>query len=195
MRPVTVTEFAKEREVSRARVYQWLDDGRISRLPEGGIDADDAHQKLGELLDRSKGARRDGNITSSAPAAGLDLQPQGGVERGEHPNGKEDSDYWAHKTRHAKFDAQLKEMTALERAGELISAEGVRKEGIEIARMVRNTILAMADELAPIVDPASPERAHKAIDDYVKKRVLGELTRRLDERAASTSREPAEALQ
>ena len=72
MRPLNKTQFARERGVSRARVYQWLEDGRIRELPDGEhagcIDADEAHAALGAMLDQSKGIRRNGNITSVAPA-------------------------------------------------------------------------------------------------------------------------------
>ncbi len=215
MRPVTVTEFAKERGVSRTRVYQWLDDGRIVRTEAGQIDADDAHARLDAMLDQAKGVRRDGNVTSTSPvvaavvpapgvagdvgkdlldgARGADARPGG--ERPEVPADRDDSGYWEHKTRSAKADAQLKEMQVLERAGALISAADVAVEAREALRMVRNALLAIPDRLAPAVDPASPSRAHKLLTTELQK-VIRELSDRLAQRAAEAApaREPETSL-
>lgn len=203
MRPVSVTEFAAERQVSRTRVYQWLADGRIARLDgTGQIDADDAHARLKAHLDQTKGIRRDGNVTSSGPAgaAAAGRREEGGDQRdlldasrhpperagaGAAPEEAEEG-YWQHKTRSAKADAELKEMQVLERAGALTSAEAVRKEASETARMLRNALLAIPDRLAPVLDPASPSRAHKLLTDELQK-VIRELIGRLDERAAGAA--------
>jgi hypothetical protein len=211
MRPVTVTEFSKERVVSRARVYQWLDDGRIQRLEDRSIDADDAHARLNALLDQSKGVRRDGNVTSTGPAAptaatakqdladqGTERRPDGeaSARKGDGPGARdEDSDYWDHRTRSAKADAQLKEMQVLERAGALTLAAGVAVEARETMRATRNALLAIPDRLAPVLDPASPSRAHKLLTEELQK-VIRELNDRLAGRAAeaSAAREPDAVL-
>ena len=67
MRPGTKTELARERGVHPSRVTQWKKDGRVIELPDGRVDLDDAHARLDASLDRSKGARRAGNITSISP--------------------------------------------------------------------------------------------------------------------------------
>ena len=64
MRPISKGDFAKERKVSAGRVSQWLADGRIVETEDGKIDADAAHASLDAALDRAKGMRRTGNVTS-----------------------------------------------------------------------------------------------------------------------------------
>jgi hypothetical protein len=213
MRPLTITEFAKERGVSRARVYQWIGDGRVLRLEGGGVDADAAHERLGAMLDQAKGVRRDGNITSQAPAsiaitdatvtAGLAANSAAAVSSvadpavgpgrasesglsdrkpGEGRTGSsDDAGYWESRARREKAEAQISEMKALQQAGLLTPALAVAREARETARALRNALLAIPDELAPVLDPASPSRAHRLLSDALT-RAIRECSERLDER-------------
>lgn len=214
MRPLTKAKFAAERGVSRTRVYQWIDDGRVQVIAEGPnkgkIDADVAHQVLGALLDQTKGVRRQGNITSETPPTSS-TQPDlvGGVsnskpdddsagsERASVPGGRESGEYWSHKTESEKYEVLQKKIRVLQTARALTSADGVRKERRETARSVRNALTAMVDRVAPVLDPGNPARAHKLLLGEVQKILLG-LRHDLDERAAGTgavSSEPTAALQ
>lgn len=102
------------------------------------------------------------------------------------PGTRDESGYWEHKARREKAEAQLSEMKALQAAGALVPAAAVAKEARETARGLRNMLQAMADQLAPVLDPASPSRAHKLLTDYTQK-VIREFCGRLDERAASAA--------
>lgn len=203
MRVVSVSEFARERGVSRTRVYQWIEDGRVKKLEGGGVDADEAHAALGQLLDQSKGIRRDGNVTSQGPAESAAEPDDGGdllvaqegddkpvaVERiGERParpdsTGRDDTDYWASKARREAAEAQLAEMRALQAAGALVPAAGVRKENTEIARGIRNAMLAIPDQASAVLNPADPAKCHKLLTDLIS-RVLRDFTGRLEQRGA-----------
>lgn len=210
MRAVTVTEFAKERGVSRARVYQWIEDGRVERLEDGRIDAEAAHAKLGATLDQAKGIRRDGNVTSQGPAllpaAASSERPtvqtsappasssdllggqEGGRGEGERgaPGGEPRGeggreDYWESKARREAAEAQLSEMRALKEAGALVPAAGVRKELAELARATRNAMLAIPDQASAVLNPADPAKCHKLLTDLIS-RALRDLTARLEAR-------------
>jgi len=205
MRAVSVTEFAKERRVSRARVYQWLEDGRVQRLEDGRIDAVAAHAKLGELLDQAKGIRRDGNVTSHSPANG-EARPTvqtsaspassgaedlpGGQEAGRTAPGGEPrgeggrEDYWESKARREAAEAQLSEMRARKEAGALVPAAGVRKELAELARATRNAMLAIPDQASAVLNPTDPAKCHKLLTDLIS-RALRDLSSRLEQRAAA----------
>jgi hypothetical protein len=50
-------------------VTQWLRNRQIEALADGKIDADAAHARLDATLDKTKGMRRKGNVTSRAPSA------------------------------------------------------------------------------------------------------------------------------
>jgi hypothetical protein len=203
MRLITKAQFARERDVHPSRVSQWLRDGRIAETTDGKIDADEAHARLNAHLDQTKGMRRDGNITSSGPSIGQQVPNAAGPSgelplraeaAGEKPDdsGSRD-DYWESKARREKAEAQLAEMKALAAAGALVPSAGVRKEAAETARRMRNALLAIADRLAPVLDPASPARAHKLLTSELQK-VLRELSGGLEERAATAAREPDPAL-
>jgi hypothetical protein len=232
MRAVSVTEFAKERHVSRARVYQWIGDGRVERLEDGSIDADAAHAKLGATLDQAKGIRRDGNVTSQGPASPgassaaangerpIQMSGSGngspagdllggqrdegdargpGTERSGKPEsvGRDDTGYWESKARREAAEAQMAEMRAMQAAGALVPAAGVRKELAALARATRNAMLSIPDRVSPVLDPANPARAHKLLTDEIGK-ALRELSARLErERAAADpeAAEPERALQ
>lgn len=240
MRVVTVSEFARERGVSRTRVYQWIEDGRVKKLEGGGVDADAAHAALGQMLDQSKGIRRDGNVTSQGPApapapapaaaAPGDPQAQGesaavqtsaraaggedllggqegeqraapaerGGDRPARPEGagRDDTGYWESKARREAAEAQLAEMRALQAAGALVPAAGVKKETAELARATRNAMLAIPDQAAAVLNPADPAKCHKLLTDLIS-RALRDLNERLEQRAAADpgAAEPERALQ
>lgn len=205
MRPGSVTDLARERNVSRTRVYQWLEEKRFERLPDGKIDLDDAHARLDASLDQTKGVRRDGNITSAAPStdtsataaapgaatSAAPASPQPDLLQGaiaavpSATSARDDQVDWEARKRKDRADAQLAEMKALKEAGALTSTAAVQKEAMEVARQVRNSMLAIADRIAPVLDPANPARAHKLLTDEIQK-ALRELRAGLEQRAAAT---------
>jgi len=195
-------DFAAQRGVHPSRVSQWKRQGRLVLSADGRIDVEASHARLNASLDKAKGERRDGNITSiaPAPAATAASEPSaGGNGKAQDDQGsgsqKDDSGYWQHKARREKAEAELSELRALQAAGALISSAGVKRERAETARKVRNAMLAIPDRIAPVVDPANPARAHKLITDEIQK-ALRELSTELEERAAAAARadESAEAL-
>ena len=181
MRRVTQADFAREREpeVSRQRVGQWVDQGLIVLGSDGLLDADEAHARLDASLDESKGIRRAGNITSKAPGEG-----RAAVDAQDQPADREA--YWDSRRRREAAEASISEAKALQLAGSLVSAAGVEKENGEIARDLRNAMLAIPDRLAQVLDPANPARAHKLLTDEISK-ALRECTSRLEQRAAESA--------
>lgn len=215
MRAITKAQFARERNFSRTRLYQLIDDGRVQVLEDGRIDADDAHARLDANLDQSKGIRRTGNVTSSGPGNAMQsLLPEpgrsdeaaissreqtpdesGGEAAGDQKvTSRDDSGYWAHKARREKAEAEMAEMKALQAAGALVSASAIRKEAIATAREFRNALLAIPDRVASVLDPANPQRAHKLLTSEIVKVLRGygsELERRAVEAAGTEEREAA----
>jgi len=199
-------DFAAMRGVDPSRVSQWKRQGRLILDADGKIDAAATNAALDASLDQVKGARRSGNVTSSTPAPGpaggnghaLPLEGPAGRQPdvGDRGHGaKADSDYWAHKSTREKAEAQLSSMRALREAGALTAVAGVRKEWADLARKLRNDLLAIPDRTAQVLDPTNPARAHKLLTDEIT-RALNELRIGLEERAASAARadEPEEAL-
>jgi hypothetical protein len=202
MRPLTKTEFSKERKVSRARVYQWVDDGRVVVLEDGRVDADASNALLDASLDQAKGIRRDGNITSTssvpeAPAPGVqpELLPKPADKPDSANAARDDKSYWADKAREQKAVASLAEMKMLKEAGALVPSAGVRKAESEAARGIRNRMLAIPDRTAPVLaSMTNPTQIHKYLTDEIQK-ALREFCAELEQRAAAAAgadeREPA----
>ena len=190
MRPLTKTEFAKERKVSRARVYQYIDDGRVLVLVDGRIDADDAHARLDASLDQTKGVRAGGNVTSIAPTSTQGQIALPAPEKPDEPAAKAPKDAalvdWQSRARKDRADAQLAEMKVLKEAGALVSAAGVRKVAAETARQLRNMMLAIPDRISSVLDSGNPARAHKLMTDEIQK-VLREFSTELEQRAAAAA--------
>lgn len=210
MRAITKAAFARERKVHASRVTQWIRDGRVVVLIDGSVDADESHARLDNTLDLTKGVRGVGNVTSSspqtntsamAPAPGAAVSAAPGMPAGDLLQGTEsaaadrapsssssrdDQVDWEARKRKDRADAQLAEMKALKEAGALTSTAAVQKEAMEVARQVRNSMLAIADRIAPVLDPANPARAHKLLTDEIQK-ALRELRVGLEQRAAAAS--------
>ena len=185
-------DFAARRGVDPSRVSQWKRQGRLVLDAEGKIDAEASDAALNTSLDQAKGLRRGGNITSSAPTSGV---PQSEIPIGEGaPRTKNDKSYWADKAREQAAVATLAEMKALQQAGALVPAAGVRKAAAETARSLRNAMLAIPDRISPVLDPGNPARAHKLLTDEIQK-ALRELSSELEQRATTAAgadeREPA----
>ncbi len=190
MRPITKTQFSKERQVSRARVYQWIEDGRVQALEDGKIDADAAHATLDAALDQTKGVRREGNITSTAPEANGAAQPELPIADKDKPTAARpgaDKSYWDDKAREQKAVATMAEMKALKEAGALVSAAGVKKEATSVARSLRNALQAIPDRTAPVLaSMTSPSAIHKYLTDE-QNRVVDEFCAGLEQRAADVA--------
>jgi len=194
-------DFAAQRGVHPSRVSQWKRQGRLVLNSNGRIDVEASHAKLNASLDKAKGERRDGNVTSSAPAQALAMPSEPAVggngkvpdEQGVSP--RDDSGYWQHKARREKAEAELSEIKALQAAGAVTPTAGVRREWTDLGRKLRNGMQAIPDRTAQVLDPTNPGRAHKLLTDEIN-RVLNELRIGLEERAAAPARadEPEETL-
>ena len=81
---------------------------------------------------------------------------------------------WEAKVRLDKANAALKELDLAEREGELISAEGVRKQDFTLSRILRNNLLSMADRISALVAAESDaKQCHKMITTEVENSLLG----------------------
>jgi phage terminase Nu1 subunit (DNA packaging protein) len=194
IRAITKAEFARERKVHPSRVTQWIRDGRVVVTAGGKVDADTSHARLDGTLDLTKGVRREGNVTSTAPAEQDTRSAQhddgvraevAAVAKPRAP-GPDDQVDWEARKRKDRADAQLAEMKALQQAGALTPTAAVQKEAMEVARQVRNAMLAIPDRIAPVLDPANPSRAHKLLTEEIHK-ALRELRSGLEQRAAAAA--------
>jgi hypothetical protein len=181
-------EYARHRGCSPNAVSKAIKDQRIAKA----VVIDDAGKFIGikwRLADELWALNTDPEAAAKGGRGELLMPPSSELEEPEGesaPAEPRDPGYRDMLTRVKRAEAQLKEMQALERAGELIVADDVERENEEIARAVRNAMLAIPDRLAQALDPANPERARKLLDNEIKKALRG-LESKLDQRAAATT--------
>lgn len=206
---VSGKEFAAIRGVDPSRVSQWKRQGRLILDADGKIDAAATNAALDASLDKMKGLRRSGNVTSSSPAIpGLggngkgqeqahqaqgEREPDAG-DRGH--GGKGGSGYWWNKSKREAAEAQLAEMKVLREAAALTPTAGIRKEATETARRTSNAMLAIPDRSATVLaSMTSPAEIHRYLTGEIQK-ALRELGVELEQRAAAAARadEPDPAL-
>lgn len=187
---LSMRKYAAHRGVTLRAVQKAIEAGRITLVldpvtKKEKIDPAIADAQWVRRTDLEQQLRGNGGVLPQAPAPG----GSDGQERGWGDVDDDDAirdELLRHKTDAARADAQLKTMEALERAGELVSAEDVRRECAERVREVRNGILAVPDRISQVLDPANPERARKLLDTELRK-ALSDLSRRFEERASTPS--------
>ena len=184
-------EYARHRRCAPNAVSKAIKDGRIA--PAVVLDASGKFHgikwrladELWALNTDPEAAAKSGKGELLAPQA-----PEAGDQAAEAPAEPRDPAYRDVLTRVKVAEAQIKEMQALERAGELVVADEVERVDEEIAREVRNAMLAIPDRLAQALDPANPERARKLLDNEIKKALRG-LEAKLDQWAAAPAEREA----
>ena len=180
-------KYAAHRGVSLRAVQKAIESGRITPVidpvtKKPKIDPAIADAQWVRNTDPELQLRGTGELPPAAPAGGPDF---GGADDADDDR----RELLQHRTAAAKADAQLKTMSALERAGELVIAEDVEREDEEIAREVRNAMLSIPDRVAQVLDPANPERARKLLDAEIRKALRGLETKLAQRAAAATERE------
>lgn len=217
VRSGTQAQLAAERGVDDSRVSRYKKLGLLAFLPDGRVDLDESHRRIDQKLNRRKGKRRNGNVTSTgpvippvvaitSPAAAPTSPPavEAGA-KGPTPGTEKSADevrYWAAKvareeeerkqaalkTRKDEAETQLAEMKAAQLAGTLVSAAGVEKTLREDARAERNALSAIPDRTAPVLaSMTSPSEIHKYLTAEIEKALRG-LRIQLEERAAEAAR-------
>lgn len=119
-------EYAKHRNVAPSTVTRWISNGELSApalRSDGTIDVQRADAQLG-----------------GPPSAGL--LPTPSAPSSPEPEQLND------KKRRERADADLAEMKALEKAGELTDARSAELEYEDQAKRLRDTVLAVAREVA-----------------------------------------------
>lgn len=158
---ITPTAYAKQKGVTKQAVHRAIKDGRITFKMKNGrkmIDPRVADQEWKRNTGHSDELNQSNDRTS--------LQPS----------------YAAHRAIEKAYKARLAKLEYEERTGKLVSAEKVKIDGFNFARILRDNILNVPDristELAAETDPA-----------IVHSKLMDELIRALGEVVGSTGEE------
>lgn len=148
---ISQAEYARRRGVSRQAVHKAVRAGRLS-LFRGKIDPEVADQQWAAKADPARGgdggATSLGNLGTVAP----EKRGNGGRPAGTPPPSSEAAGIYQHsRAEREQALARLAKLELLEREGELLSTQEVRKAVFSAARAARDLLRAMADRLAPEV--------------------------------------------
>lgn len=186
---VSLREFARRREVALSAVQKAIESGRVTavRRDSNGrlkkIEINRATREWDSKTDPVQAARSgqflqapEGPLNPELPlaSAGEEKEPAGASAA--DPQGGQHDSYYAARAKREQYAAKEAELKYLQTIGSLVSAEEVRTIAARRYRAVRDAILAIADQEAPILaaerDPIQiRERLTRAF-----KKVLHELS-------------------
>lgn len=184
---MTQAAYAKARELSRQRVNQLVKDGRIPLDQDGLVVVDQADSHLATMLDQRKANRhrqiasdKSSTIETETPLPLHEYSQQhkteGRIADGQRPEGSNTVNYWEHKARRERYEADRTELDHLERIGQLVSVADVREANFRRYRTLRDKLLNIPDRVATILAAErDPSRVHQQLTTEIK-RVLSELS-------------------
>jgi hypothetical protein len=148
--PLTQAAYARHRGVTRQAVSKAIRDGLISTRRDGLIDA--------AVADR---VWRD-HTTPPTPATPAKARAGKGRARQTAQERTTSRKFYEARGQREYWQAQIAELEARRRAGQVVSIERVRSAGMATARMVRDALLGiparLRDVLAATTDPADVDR-------------------------------------
>jgi len=207
---VTQAEYARLRQLSRQRVHQLVKDGRIPLDPQGLVIVDQADANLAQMLDQRR-ANRERQIAfaetgptnpASVPPEGVLPEKAASVETSGRPaqgdanqppqQANAATDYWEHKARRERVEADRAELLYRKTVGELVDADEVARSRRETGYKVASSLLQIPAKVAPAISPQDPQRAVRLLTEEIH-RVLNELAGDLDQSAGAAERDDARA--
>lgn len=144
MERVTKADMARRLNVTPSAISKAIAAGRLTADADGLIDPVAGEAQWAANRRRQRRRHRDAPQVEGAAASPAVA-------------GAEGSDYWSHKTRREKAEAQLAELRLAEQAGTLVLREAINRTLFLAARVMRDQMLAIAPRLAaslgPVTDP------------------------------------------
>lgn len=145
---MTLAEYARYRGVSKAAVSIALKKGRISTVvaPDGSrrIDSDQADKEWAQNSAGYGGKRQKGvSIGPTIQEEADDNQAESKEEAGKGP-----PTYAASRAFREAYQARLSKLMYEEKASKLVDADKVKVEAFRVGRIVRDSILAVADRIS-----------------------------------------------
>ena len=148
---ISIRAYARHRGVSDAAVRKAIAAGRITPEADGTIDAERVDREWARNTDpdqQARGAPEQFEVTQQRVQASAQRPPA--AER-------DDSNpmLLEVKARSERARAELLEMEIMEKRGELVVADQVRRVQFNLARSTRNALLALPARLSPLLAPVT----------------------------------------
>lgn len=152
---ITKAEYARRRGCDPAAVTRAVQKGWISEI-DGRIDP---------VVADVQWAANARSRTDSKPATNLGAQ-LAGVAPPDNAKGQPatEGSYFAARARREEAEAKMAELKLQEQLGELVDAASVRTETARLAATLRESLMQLADRLAPVLAAeADPAKTHDII--------------------------------
>lgn len=164
--------YARRRGVTHAAVSKAVTEGRIT----AGTDKETGKRYIDPAVADPQWEASTDQAKQAGSAAVATKKRESDVMVGDLEEGEEGpatSTYMLNRSRREHFQARITEINYLERAGQVVSADAVKKQAFRAARLAREALLGIPDRLAP-------ELAGVSEPKVIHKRLTEEITRALE---------------
>lgn len=143
---MTIAEYARHRGCDEKAVRKALAEGRITRAGTGRRCID---PEVADIQWAKNTRARVGSVRKDGP----DAQPtsQGAADGPEAPDGGGDPGYQNHRARREKAEADMAELEARRKAGQLVALEPTERAVFDAFRALRDATFAACRNAAPMV--------------------------------------------
>jgi hypothetical protein len=198
--------YAKRHGLSRQRVHQLKQDGRVVIDEEGLVDVEASDRNLATMIDHRKAnmarqmdmvATASGAVTTELPLETDPTDEAPSVQTSGSPARAVNAaaDYWTHKALREASEAALSELKLQERLGNLVELREVARATREIYARMANKLLQHPAQLAPVIVSLQDQDKVEVLLLERVQTVLNELASELDQLAAAATAERAGPLQ
>jgi hypothetical protein len=181
MKCLTIRGYARHRGVSHSAVRRAIKDGRISKQPDGTIDATRADRQWELRTDPTKPLNSVTGEPKHRRQAGAPPSPMGshgaGNEGGNEASDRVPSNYAAARAVRETYLARLSKLEYERASGKLVDVDEVRAAVFQKARTTRDGMMAIPSRVAPILAALTdPAKIHDVLLEEIR-RVCFELSR------------------
>ncbi len=162
---ITQAEYARRRDVSRQYIHRLVTQGKIPTDDLKRIDPEIADAVLAQLSDPARRLNEMPEETESA-AEIYDQDPA------TEPAGSGHASFAKFRSAREAYQAKLAQMDYEERAGKLVRKEEIDREAFEAARLIRDRLLSLPQELAGTLVSMTDE---KEIIQYLRAKIRDAL--------------------
>lgn len=172
---MSFAEYARHRGVSKASVTYAVKDGRISIIPKDGKRFIDSEIADKEWYNNTKHEHRPDSPTKQqetiAPSPAPAESPASGEE--ESKRLPSSNSFQANRAVREHYNARLSKLAYEQRSGRLVDASQVQDEAFKIARMVRDSMMSIADRIsAELAAETNQFRIHAKLNEEIRKSLI-----------------------
>lgn len=185
-RRMSQAEYARLRNISRQRVHALVREGRVAVDDDGLVDVEASDAMLEATLDRSKAHRDrqiaaagaqpsligDGAVQARGPQTGDGAGAHAAPQTGDVQSTNSAADYWEHKARRERIEADRAELALAKQRGELADVAEVRRLQREVYSKAASSIMQIPARIAPVCVALDAVGIEKLMHDEIERVLL-----------------------